>query len=316
MRNYVIRRLLLAVITLFLVSFVSFILLRLTSGDAIMAKVAAGGVVDPQRLAKMRADLGIDEPIPLQYLRWISGLARGDFGKSFSTSTPTIQEFGRALPVTLELGFIAMAFSILLGVPIGVWSAIKQDTLSDYLGRGIAVVGIAVPSFWLGILLIVYPSIWFKWEWPRGSPSLFDDPVMNAKAFVVPGIILGFATSASIMRFLRTTMLNTLREDYIRTARAKGLRERTVVVRHALRISLLPVTTLIGAQVGYLVGGSVIIEQLFGLSGVGQQTFIAVQQRDYPQLQTNLLILATTVVISNLVTDLLYRALDPRLTYA
>jgi peptide/nickel transport system permease protein len=315
MRDYVIRRVLLAVLTLALVVFISFILLRLTPGDAVMAKVSAGGLVDQSRINTFRHQLGIDDPITIQFWHYISGIAHGDFGTSFQTSRSTIDEFGSALPVTLELGIIAIIFSVVLGVPIGIWSALRQDSFSDYLGRTISVLGIAIPSFWLGILLIVYPSIWFKWEWPRGSPSLFGDPVTNIKAFIVPGMILGFASSAYVMRFMRTTMLNTLREDYIRTARSKGLLERVVILRHAVRISLLPVVTLIGAQIGVLLGGSVIIEQLFGLAGVGQQTFIAVNARDYPQLQTNLLILSAAVVISNLLTDLCYRALDPRVSY-
>jgi len=315
MRDYVIRRALLALLTLAIVVFVSFILLRLTPGDAVMQKVAAGGLVDPSRIEQFRHQLGIDDPVMVQFGHYLNGIAHGDFGTSFQTSRPTINEFGSALPVTLELGVIALIFSVVLGVPLGIWSAIRQDSPSDYIGRTIAVLGIAVPSFWLGILLIVYPSIWFKWEWPRGSPSLFTDTATNLKAFIVPGMVLGFASSAYVMRFMRTTMLNTLREDYIRTARSKGLVERVVVMRHAVRVSLLPVVTLIGAQLGVLLGGSVIIEQLFGLAGVGQQTFIAVQARDYPQLQTNLLILSAAIVISNLLTDLCYRLLDPRVSY-
>lgn len=315
MRDYVIRRLLLAVVTIVLVALVSFILLRLTPGNVLMAKVAAGGVVSPARLKTLEHQYGLDESIPVQFEHWVTGLAHGNFGKSFVTDRSTLSEFGAALPVTLELGIIAMLFSIILGVPTGILSALRQDSVSDYIGRTISVLGIAVPNFWIGILLIVYPSIWFRWTWPSGSPSLFSHPIVNLQAFIIPGVVLGFATSAFIMRFMRTTMLNTMREDYIRTARAKGLAERLVIIRHAVRISLLPVVTLIGAQIGVLLGGSVIIEQLFGLAGVGQQTLFAVQQRDYPQLQTNLLILSVAIVLSNLLTDLCYRFLDPRVSY-
>lgn len=316
MRQYIIRRLLLAIITVVIVAFISFILLRLTPGDAIMAKVAAGGIVSPDRIAQLRKEMGLDAPIPVQFLHWVSGIAHGDFGLSFNTDKPTIVEFANALPVTLELGIIALVSSVIVALPIGIISALKRDTVSDYLGRTIAILGISLPTFWIGILLIVYPSIWFRWEWPRGSPSLIGDPVTNLKAFLVPGIVLGFASSAGMMRFLRTSVLNVLGQDYARTAHAKGLGERTVVLRHVLRNSLLPVVTLIGAQLGYLVGGSVIIEELFGLPGVGFQTLNAVNQRDYPQLQTNLLILGLAIVLANLITDICYGWIDPRISYS
>jgi peptide/nickel transport system permease protein len=316
MRQYVIRRLLLALITIFIVALVTFFLLRLTPGDAIMAKVAAGGVFSPDRLAQMRRQLGLDEPVVVQFFRWFGGVLHGDFGRSFLSQRPTLGEFAKGAPISLELGIIALLSSLLVGIPIGVLSALKQDSLADYIGRSLAVIGISVPSYWLGILLIVYPSIWFRWEWPRGNPSLLHDPATNLKAYLVPGLVLGFASSANLMRFLRTTMLEVMRQDFVRTARAKGLHQRVVIFRHALRNSLLPVITLVGAQLGFLLGGSVIIEQLFSLPGVGFRTYLAVQQRDYPQLQTNLLFLATVIIIANLLTDLSYAWIDPRISYS
>jgi peptide/nickel transport system permease protein len=315
MQQYIIRRILLAMVTIFIVAIVTFFLLRLTPGDAIMAKVAAGGVFSPDRLAQLRRQIGLDEPATVQFLRWFSGILHGDFGRSFLSERPTLGEFAKGAPISLELGVIALLSGLLIGIPIGVLSALKQDTIPDYVSRSIAIIGISVPSFWLGILLIVYPSIWFRWEWPRGNPSPLHDPATNLKAYLVPGLILGFASSANLMRFLRTTMLEVMRQDFVRTARAKGLNRRVVVLRHAMRNSLLPVITLIGAQLGYLLGGSVIIEQLFSLPGVGFRTYLAVQQRDYPQLQTNLLILAIVIILANLLTDLSYAWIDPRISY-
>jgi peptide/nickel transport system permease protein len=263
----------------------------------------------------MRRQLGLDEPVTVQFLHWFGGILHGDFGRSFLSERPTLGEFAKGAPVSLELGIIALLSGLLIGIPIGVLSALKQDSIPDYFSRSIAIIGISVPSYWLGILLIVYPSIWFRWEWPRGNPSLLHDPATNLKAYLVPGLILGFASSANLMRFLRTTMLEVMRQDFVRTARAKGLSQRVVVLRHAMRNSLLPVITLIGAQLGFLLGGSVIIEQLFSLPGVGFRTYLAVQQRDYPQLQTNLLILAIVIVLANLLTDLSYAWIDPRISY-
>lgn len=315
MRQYVIQRILLAIVTIFTVAVVTFFLLRLTPGDAIMAKVAGGGNFSPDRLAQMRRQLGLDQPVIVQFVRWFGGILHGDFGRSFLSERPTLGEFEKGAPISLELGIIALLSGLIIGIPIGILAAVKQDTIPDYIGRSIAIIGISIPNYWLGILLIVYPSIWFHWEWPRGNPSLIHDPVTNIKAFLVPGLILGFASSASLMRFLRTTMLEVLRQDFVRTARAKGLNGRIVVLRHAMRNSLLPVITLVGAQLGYLLGGSVIIEQLFSLPGVGFRTYLAVQQLDYPQLQTNLLILATVIVLANLLTDLSYAWIDPRISY-
>ena len=313
--TYLIRRLLLAMVTILLVAFVAFTLVRLMPGDALLAKVVEGGTVSPERLGKLRAELGLDKPIATQFVLWIGAIVlHGDFGNSFATSKPTVSNFIEALPVTLELGLIAISFAVTLAIPVGVISALKQDSWIDYALRTFAIIGISVPTFFVGILLIVYPSILFRWEWPHGAAARFGDPLVNLKAFVVPGMILGLGYSASIMRFLRTAVLDTLRQDYVRTARAKGLPESTVISRHVLRNSMLPVITLIGAHLGFLLGGSVIVERLFGLPGIGQLTFASVGTADYPQLQTNLLIVASAIVMMNLVTDLTYSFIDPRVT--
>ena len=316
MQAYIARRLLLIVPTIFLVAFLAFFMMRLIPGDAALAKVAQGGLYSPERIEQFRVQLGIDRPVMEQFGDWLWGMARGDFGRSFQTNRPTIGEFWKGVPVTAELGIIALVGGILIAIPVGTISALKQDTSLDYVGRSIAILGISVPSFFVAILLIVYPSIWFGWVWPRGNPSLFSETATNLQAFVVPGLILGLASSGAAMRLLRTSILEVMRQDYVKTARAKGLANRVVITRHVLRNGLLPTVTLIGAQLGYLLGGSVIIEQVFGLIGVGFLTFNAVSARDYPQLQTNLLILALVIVFMNLFTDLTYAVLDPRISFA
>jgi len=315
MQQYLLRRILLALPTLLLVAFLSFMIMRLIPGDAALAKVAQGGSFSPERLDLIRHQLGIDRGMMDQFADWITGIVQGDFGRSFSTNKPAFDEFWKGVPITLELGVIALTTAVIIAIPAGTISALRQDTWVDYLGRSIAIIGISVPVFFLAILLIVYPSIWFDWVWPRGTPSLWHETWTNLKAYVVPGVILGFASSAYMMRLLRTSVLEVMRQDYVRTARAKGLRERGVVVRHVLRNALLPTVTLIGAQLGALLGGAVIIEQLFGLPGVGLRTFNAVGSRDYPVLQVTLLVLGTVIVLMNMVTDLTYAVLDPRIRY-
>jgi peptide/nickel transport system permease protein len=290
--------------------------MRLIPGDAALARVARGGNFSPERLDIIRHQLGIDRSFIDQFADWLIGIPQGDFGRSFASNKPAFDEFWKGVPITLELGLIALFTAVAIAVPVGTISALRQDTWIDYLGRGIAVIGISVPVFFLGILLIVYPSIWFNWVWPRGTPSLFDETWTNLKAFVVPGFILGFASSAYMMRLLRTSVLEAMRQDYVRTARAKGLSGRVVVIRHVLRNALLPTVTLIGAQLGALLGGAVIIEQLFGLPGVGFRTFNAVGARDYPLLQVTLLVLGAVIVLMNVITDLTYAWLDPRIKYS
>jgi len=282
MRVYIIRRLLLIIPTLFLVSFIIFFMIRLIPGDIVDAIATESGmegmVVDVDRDAIIKA-LGLDVPTPIQYGRWIgvlpgadgsfSGLFQGDLGTSMRRWSPVSEEILRTLPVTLELGFLALIIAQLIALPIGIFSALRQDTWGDYIGRSFAIMCIAVPGFWLATLVIVFPSIWWGY-----SPSIMlirftDDPIGNLEMFIIPAIVLGMAMSGGTMRMTRTMMLEVLRQDYIRTAWAKGLRERVVIIRHALKNALIPVITLLGPQVLIMIGGAVIIEQIFGLPGMG-----------------------------------------------
>ncbi len=316
MQTYIIKRLILTVPILAMVAVITFTLLRLVPGDVLMAQIGEGGNYSPEKLAAMRRSMGLDDSIPVQLGRWSADVVRGDFGDSLLTSQPTLSAFARASRVTIELGVLSIAIGLLIAIPLGVASAAKQDTPVDWLARMVATVGVSAPDFWIGTAFIVFAGLWFHYSAPFGFISPFEDPVGNAQQMAVPAIILGFRQSAVTMRLVRATMLEVLRQDYVRTAQAKGLNARTVMVSHALRNALIPVVTVVGAQVGFLLGGTVIVESLFNLPGVGQLTFNAIQQRDYAQVQTNMLLLGTTVVLANLITDLSYGVLDPRIRYS
>jgi peptide/nickel transport system permease protein len=315
-QTYIIKRLLLTVPILVLVAVLTFVLLRLVPGDVLMAQIGGGGLYSPAKLAQMRHQMGLDEPLLVQLWHWFNGIAHGDFGKSLLTTKPTLTSFLTAARVTLELGVLAVVVGLLIAIPIGVLSAVKQDTPIDYLARAIATLGISVPDFWLATAFIVFAGIWFHYAVPFGYISPIGHPLQNLQQMVVPALILGFQYSAITMRLVRTTMLEVLRQDYVRTARAKGIAGHSVLIRHALRNALIPVVTVIGTQMGFLLGGTVIVESLFNLPGVGQLTFNAISQRDYAQVQTNMLLLGTIVVLANLVTDLSYGIIDPRIRYS
>jgi peptide/nickel transport system permease protein len=316
MQKYIMRRLLLTVPILALVAVITFTLLRLVPGDVLMAQIGEGGNYSPERLAAMRKSMGLDDPLIVQLGRWGADLARGDFGQSLLTSTPTLNAFTRASRVTLELGILSIIIGLVIAIPLGVASAAKQDTPIDWLARVVATVGVSAPDFWVGTAFIVFAGLWWHYSAPFGFISPFDDPVGNLQQMAAPALILGFRQSAVTMRLVRATMLEVLRQDYVRTAHAKGLDGYRVMVSHALRNALIPVVTVVGSQIGFLLGGTVIVESLFNLPGVGQLTFNAIQQRDYAQVQTNMLLLGTTVVLANLITDLSYGVLDPRIRYS
>ncbi|HZQ37591.1 MAG TPA: ABC transporter permease [Dehalococcoidia bacterium] len=316
MQTYIVKRLLLTVPILVLVAILTFVLLRLVPGDVLMAQIGGGGLYSPAKLAQMRHQMGLDEPLLVQLWHWFSSIIHGDFGKSLLTTRPTLTAFLTAARVTLELGALAIVIGLLIAIPIGVLSAVKQDTPIDYLARAIATLGISVPDFWLATAFIVFAGIWFRYAVPFGYISPLDHPLQNLQQMVVPALILGFQYSAITMRLVRATMLEVLRQDYVRTARAKGIAAHSVLVRHALRNALIPVVTVIGTQMGFLLGGTVIVESLFNLPGVGQLTFNAISQRDYAQVQTNMLLLGTIVVLANLITDLSYGIIDPRIRYS
>ena len=318
MRAYVIRRLLLLIPTLFILSILVFLSVRFIPGDVMDAMVLRLGyfdvsVVDREALAEK---LGLDKPVWVQYGRWSRDIfVHGTLGTSLMHELPVAKRILERLPVTLELGLLAIFIGLLIALPVGIYSAIRQDTAADYAGRSIAIIGLAMPNFWLGIMVMIYPAIWWSWSPPMELIPFSEDPLGNLGVFLIPSLILGTAMSASTMRMTRTMMLEVLRQDYIRTAWAKGMGERVVVIRHAIKNTLIPVVTLIGLQLPILVGGAVIMENIFNLPGLGRLMLDALQDRDYPVVQGTNLFFGAAVLAVNLLIDLVYAVLDPRVRY-
>ena len=316
MRDFVLRRLLLSVPIMLGVSFLTFVMFRVIPGDA--AVFICGIECTPEVLQEVRQQWGLDQPWYQQYGDWLWGVVHGDLGRSFLTKLPVTTELGRRLPVTAELLVMTLFLSLLLGIPPGVLSAIRPGTVVDWLARFVSVLWLSIPAFWLGVLVVIFGVIWFSWTPPqfgRGYVSFFDEPWVNLQQFVFPSLVLALGMAAAIMRLTRSSLLEVMRNDYIRTAWAKGLRERTVVTRHALKNALIPVITIIGLQVGALIGGAVIVETVFALNGVGKYVLEAIIMRDLLVVQGVVLILALTTVVANLIVDVLYGWLDPRIRY-
>jgi peptide/nickel transport system permease protein len=315
MYKYVARRLLLAVPVLLLSSLIVFGLMRVMPGDALIALMGESGNVGERELAKLRKDLGLDKPYYEQYGLWLWQMVSFNPGHSIFTNEPIGVSLMKSIPVTLELATLAMVLGLLIAIPIGVLSATRQDTPSDYTGRVVAVSGLSMPDFWLGTLVITFAAIWFHWIPPIGYTSFWEDPWRNLQQFLLPAAVLGFRLSAATMRMTRSTVLEVLREDYVRTAWAKGLAGRIVVYKHALKNALIPVVTIVGGQMGTLLAGTVIVETIFALPGMGRLTVEAILYRDYPVVQTNVMLVAATLVSLNLIVDLTYAWLDPRIRY-
>ena len=316
MRAYVIRRLLLMIPTLLILTVIVFLTVRFIPGDAIDTMVIRLELFDIDREELLRT-LGLDVPLHVQYGRWISGiLLRGTFGESlFGGATPIEERILAKLPVTMELGLMSIAIALVIALPVGIYSAIRQDRIGDFVGRSVAVIGLATPNFWLGTMVVIYPAIWWGWTPPLEYIPLAEDPSANLGILLVPALILGTAMSAHTMRLTRTMMLEVLRQDYIRTAWAKGLRERLVVIRHAVKNAMIPVVTGIGLSLPLLVGGSVIMENIFNLPGLGRLMVTALQERDYPVISAVNLFFGVSVVVFNLLIDLIYPYLDPRVRH-
>ncbi len=314
MQGYVIRRVLALIPTLIFASFIVFITVRLIPGNIIDLMLSQNDVsAAKQTRAQLEAALGLDQPMFIQYFRWIGALIlHGDLGKSLWSNTSVMEEILHRLPVTFELGAMALIVALMVGIPIGVYAALKQDTVGDYILRTVSILALAIPAFWTGTLVMVFPSLWWGWSPSVRFVTLTQDPVAHLLQLLIPALILGKAFSAIIMRLTRTLMLEVLRQDYIRTARAKGLSVGTIVTRHALRNALIPVVTLVGLQAPVLFGGAVILEQIFVIPGMGLLLLEAVSSRDYPVITGVFLIIGVSVVMINLLVDLSYGWLDPR----
>ena len=328
MSAYIIRRLLLAIPTLFLVSLIIFVMIRLLPGDAVDALVAEmaefGGSKQVNRAAVERS-LGLDVPIYIQYGRWVGilpgadgsfdGIFQGNLGRSFWQKRTVIQDIALRWPVTLELGLMGLLIAQLIALPIGIYSALRQDSWGDFVGRSFAILCIAVPGFWLGTLAIVFPALWWGYMPPIMYVPFLENPLENLQMFIIPAVILGMAMAGLTMRMTRTMMLEVLRQDYIRTAWAKGLRERVVNLRHALKNALIPIITIIGLQIPVMIGGTVFVEKIFVLPGMGTLILEATRLRDYSVLSGVLLFYGAGLVMVNLAVDLSYAFLDARIRY-
>jgi len=315
MKTYILRRLLAIVPTLFFASLIVFVSMRVIPGDVIDLMLAQNDVSTTLDREALEAAMGLDQPMVTQYLRWAGDAVRGDLGQSLWRSTPVLEQILERLPVTFELGLLALAVALSVAVPIGILSAIRQDTAVDYVARSFSLLMLAVPGFWLGTLVMVFPSVWWRWSPALEYTPFSVDPLANLSHLIVPAILLGLSLSAVTMRMTRTMMVEVMRQDYVRTARAKGLRERVVVARHALKNGLIPVVTLIGLQAPLLIGGTVVMEQIFVIPGMGLLLLEGVYERDYPVISGVFLVVGVAVLLINLAVDLSYGWLDPKVRY-
>ena len=325
MRAYIIRRLLLAIPTLFLVTLIVFLLVRLVPGDAVDAmavELALQGVDIDSARDQIEQMLGLDVPILQQYGRWLgivpqddgsfSGIFQGDLGKSFWSPYTVVEEIARRWPVTIELGLIGILIAQIIALPIGIYSALRQDSWGDLIGRSFAIIFIAVPSFWIATMVMVFPAIWWGYMPPIMFVPFLDNPLRHLRMYLVPAAVLGMEMAGMTMRMTRTMMLEVLRQDYVRTAWAKGLKEKVVVLRHTLKNALIPVVTIIGLQLPVMIGGTVIIETIFALPGMGSLIVDATSQRDYLVLSGAMLFFGVGLVLINIIVDLTYTYFDPR----
>ena len=313
MGAYLVRRLLLMVVTLFGMSVLIFVMLRLVPGNITDIIFDSAGFVNPAAKKKIERQLGLDQPIVTQYVSWISGLARGDLGYAYVSEKPAIEEILPRIPVTAKLAVLALVFSILFGVPLGVVSAVRQNTALDYVLRVVSLSGLSLPSFWLGLLILMAFVHWFGWIpiYKSNTGSFWHDLALLS----IPAAAVGFRSSALVMRLTRSSMLEVMRQDYIRTARAKGASDSAVNYDHALRNAVLPVVTIIGIEAAFLIGGLIVTETVFNIPGVARFLVEAIRWRDYPIVQNLVMFIAIVVVVTNFIVDMLYVVLDPRIKY-
>jgi peptide/nickel transport system permease protein len=317
MRTYLLKRVLLIVPTLLGVAAIVFLIMRVIPGDVALMILGGddGGNVDPKAVAALRQQLGLDQPLVVQFGTWLWGIVRLDFGNSLWTGQPILHELAVRLPLSLQLALMATFVSVIIAIPLGTLAAVRQDTWVDYVVRVVSIGGLAIPSFWIGILVILALVISFGWGPPLEFTPPWVDPWANMSMMIWPIVTVGYRYAAVTTRMTRSTVLEVLREDYIRTAWAKGLRERAVVVRHALKNSMLPVITLIGTEFAFLIGGLVVTETVFTLNGIGRFVVEAVAHRDYPVVQALVFLIAFGFVVVNLLVDLTYAWFDPRIRY-
>lgn len=312
MKDFVLRRLLALIPTLFFVSVIVFCSMRLIPGNVVDLMMSQNDISTGQDRAQVEAALGLDKPLVSQYFTWLGNAVKGDLGRSLWRNTKVTDQLAERLPVTFELGLLAMIVSVSVAIPIGMYSAMRQDTPGDYIARSFSLIMLAIPGFWLGTLVMVFPAVWWRWAPDIEYTPFFEMPIKNLKHMLVPAALLGLSLSAVTMRMTRTMMLEVMRQDYIRTARAKGLGETRVVVQHALRNCLIPIVTLIGLQAPMMIGGAVIMEQIFVIPGIGSMLLDGVYQRDYPVVSGVFLVVGICVLLINLSVDLSYGWLDPR----
>ena len=319
MQAYIAKRCLLFIPTLLLATLLAFLLLRIIPGDPALVKLA-GETGDAKftqaELHDLQVKLGTDRPLYVQYGKWVWGMLKLDFGMSMFFEEPVVDDLIAKFPITLELTVLAMLLAIIIAVPLGLVSAIKQNTPADYIARIISITGIALPNFWVGILIVYFLVFLFAWMPPLGYANLWDDPVTNLQQFIFPALALGFFEMAFVARVTRSSMLEVYREDYTRTARGKGLAERVVIVRHALKNALLPVVTISGFQFGRLLAGTVVIENIFMIPGMGRLLIDSVFHRDYTMVQAIVMVITVSVLLLNLVLDVVYGWLNPRIRYS
>jgi peptide/nickel transport system permease protein len=316
MFKYILRRILILIPTLIGMSLLIFVMLRLLPGDIVDAMVGLDSTITPEAKEALRVSFGLADPWPVQYVRWIGELLRGDLGTSFRSREPITDQLIRALPITLELAFLAIFMSIPVAIPLGIFSAVRQNSQMDFWARMVGLIGLSVPSFWLATLFLLFTSLVFRWVPPVIWVNPLEDPLGNLQQMFLPALALAVQLMAVEMRMMRASMLEVLRQDYIRTVRAKGVSERLLLYRHALKNAFIPVITIIGIQMGVLMGGSIIIEQIFGLPGIGWYLLQGIFNRDYPIVQVTTLFLAMIFVFINLLVDMTYAFLDPRIRYA
>ena len=316
MQQYILRRLLMLFPVVLGVSFLVFTVMHMVPGDTVLLRLAESPSASQKDVEELRVELGLDKPFLVQYLDWLGQLARGDLGRSLWTDDPVADDIASRLPVTIELGILAAVVSALLGVSAGVVSAVRQDSIVDYALRIFVTLGLAIPNFALATLALVLLGVWFQWSPGVWYTPFTEDPAANLRQMFLPALLLGFSLSASIARMTRSSMLEVMRQDYVRTATAKGLKERSVILRHALKNAMPPVLTIMGLQFGFLMGGAVVIESIFGLPGLGRLMLDGINQRDYVLIQGAVFVVATSYVLVNIAVDVSYGFLDPRIRYS